>query len=86
MRTYTKTQSNFFYGALAAVAMIGPILLVIAAGTMPESPDTGEFIVYGHGLVLAILAAALVLRAAYERGFSKALSNAAARPNYSVTA
>ena len=39
MTTSTKTHSDFFYRALAAVAMIAPILLVFAAGTMPEGPE-----------------------------------------------
>jgi threonine/homoserine/homoserine lactone efflux protein len=86
MATFTKNRSDFFYGAFAAVAMIGPILLVIAAGTMPEGLETGEFIVYGHGVLLAVLSTALVLRAAYALGFSKALKIAASEPNYPVTA
>jgi hypothetical protein len=86
MTTSTKTHSDFFYGALAAIAMIGPMLLVIAAGTMPERPETGEFVVYGHGIVLAVLATALVLRVAYVRGYSKALKIVAPEPNYSMTA
>ncbi len=86
MITITKSRSDFFYPVLAAVAMITPMLLVIAARAMPESPETGEFVVYGHGVLLAVLATALVLRAAYVRGFSKALKIAASAPNYSVTA
>ena len=86
MATVTKNPSNFFYGAFAAVAMIGPILLVIAASKMPEGLETGEFIVYGHGVLLAVLSTALFLRAAYASGFSKALKMAASEPNYSVTA
>ncbi len=86
MTTSTKNHSDFFYRALVAAAMIGPMLLVIAARAMPESPETGEFVVYGHGVLLAVLATALGLRAAYVRGFSKALKIAASAPNYSVTA
>jgi len=86
MATVTKNPSNIFYGAFAAVATIGPILLVIAASKMPEGLGTGEFIVYGHGVLLAVLSTALVLRAAYTFGFSKALNIAASEPNYSVTA
>jgi threonine/homoserine/homoserine lactone efflux protein len=73
MNTSTKYHSDFFYSALAAVAIIAPILLVIAAGTLPEGLDRGDLIVYGHGVVLAVLATALVLRASYILGFNKAL-------------
>jgi threonine/homoserine/homoserine lactone efflux protein len=86
MRTSTKTHSDFFYGAFAAIAMIGPMLLVIAAGTMHERPETGEFVVYGHGIVLAVLATALVLRIAYVQRYSKALKIMVPEPNYSITA
>ena len=62
MTPFTKYHRDFFYRAIAAVAMTGPILLIIAAGQLPESPETGEFIVYGHGVLLAVIATALVLR------------------------
>ncbi len=86
MNTFSKNYGDFFYRSLAGVAMIGPILLVIAASTMPEGPETGEFIVFGHAAVLAVLATALVLRAAYTLGFSKALRIAISEPNRAVTA
>ena len=86
MTTFTKNHSDVFYRALAAVAMIGPILLVFAAGTLPEGLERGDLIVYGHGVVLAVLVTALVLRAAYTWGFSKALQSSALEPNHSVTA
>jgi len=86
MTTFTKHYSDFFYRALAAVAITAPILLVFAAGTLPEGLERGELIVYGHGVVLTVLASAAVLRAVYTLGFSKALKIAASEPNYSVTA
>jgi len=86
MTTFTKYHGDFYYRAIAAVAMIGPILLIVAASTLPEDPETGEFVVYGHGVVLAVVAAALALRAAYARGFSKALRIGALEPNVSVPA
>jgi len=86
MTTSTKNHSDFFYGALAAVAMIAPILLVFAAGTLPEGLERGALIVYGHGVVLAVLVTALLLRAAYALGFSQALKIVVLAPNYSVTA
>ena len=79
MKTSTKSYSDFFYRALAAVAMIMPILLVFAAGTLPEGLERGDLIVYGHEVVLAVLVAALVLRAAYTLGFSKALQKVQTR-------
>ena len=73
MKTGTNEQSSFFNRVVAVVAMAGPILLVIAAGSMPEGLERGEFVVNGHGVVLAILVTALVLRAAYTMGFKSAL-------------
>jgi len=75
-----------FYRALAGAAIIAPILLVFAAGTLPEGPERGALIVDGLGVVLAVLATALALRAAYTLGFSRGLRIAASEPNYSVTA
>jgi hypothetical protein len=81
-----RYDSDFFYRALAAVAILAPILLVFVAGTLPEGVERGELIVYGHGVVLAILATALVLRAMYRLGFSKAFKLAVSEPNRPVTA
>jgi len=82
--TFTKYHSDVFYGALAAVAMIAPILLVLASGTLPEGlGQRGDLIVYGHGVLLAVLATALVLR---TLGFSKAFKIAVSEPKHSVTA
>ncbi len=86
MSTFTKYHGDFFYRALAAVLMIGPVLLVIAAGTMPDDPKTGEFMAYGHGAILAVVAAAMMLRAVYARGFVNAWSIAAGELKYSATA
>jgi hypothetical protein len=84
--TFTKYHSDVFYGALAAVAMIAPILLVLASGTLPEGLQRGEVIVFGHGVILAVVVAAMVVRAAYALGFNKALKIAVSEPNYLVTA
>ncbi|MFI4891132.1 MAG: hypothetical protein ACHQIL_11435 [Steroidobacterales bacterium] len=86
MTVFTKFHSDLFYLRLASVAIGGPILLVIAAGRLPEGLVKGELIVYGHGIVLAILATAVVLRAAYAVGFSRAWKIATAAPGHSVTA
>ncbi len=82
--TSTKDHSDLFYGALAAVAMITPILLVFAAGALPEGLERGALIVYGHGVLLAVLATTLVLRAAYAWGFRQAVKIAAFQPSYSM--
>ncbi len=84
--TFTKYHSDVFYAALAAVAMVAPILLVIASGTLPEGLERGELIVFGNGVILAVVAAAMVVRAAYALGFNKALKIAVSEPNVSVTA
>ena len=76
MTTSTKNLSDisdFFYRALAGVAIIASILLVFAASTLPEGLERGDLIVYGHGVVLAALVTALVLRAVHTLGFNKAL-------------
>lgn len=83
----TNEQSSVFYRTLAAVAMITPILLVFAAGTLPEGlGQRGDLIVYGHEVLLAVIATALILRGVYTLGFSKALKIAASEPKHSVTA
>jgi hypothetical protein len=74
MATSAKNHSDYFYRALAAVAITAPILMVFAAGTLPEGLERGDLIVYGHGVVLAILGGALVLRPAYTLGFGKAVN------------
>ena len=85
MITITKSRSDFFYPVLAAVAMITPILLVIAAGSC-RKPGAGEFVVSGLGLVLAMLADRPGSARCICSGFSKAFKIAASAPNYSVTA
>ncbi len=70
-----------FYCALAGVAIIAPILLVFASATLPEGLEWGALIVYGNGVVLAVLVTALVLRATYTLGFSQAKKIAPSEPN-----
>ena len=86
MSTFTKYHGDFFYRALAAILMIGPVLLIIAAGAMPDELRTGRLVVYGHGAILAVVAGAMVLRAVYARGFVDAWKIAASEPRDSVTA
>lgn len=86
MTTFTKHYSDLFNRALAAVAIIAPILLVIAASALPEGLARGELISGGCGVVLAIVATALALRTAFAVGFRKALKLSSRLPNFSVTA
>ena len=86
MNSFTNYDSNSFYRALAAVAITGPMLLVYAASALPEGPGRGDLVVYGHGVVLAILATAMILRAAFILGFRRAFRIAASNPDSSVTA
>jgi hypothetical protein len=86
MTTFTKHHSDLFNRALAAVAIIAPILLVIAASALPEGLARGELISGGCGVVLAIVATALALRTAYAVGFGKALKIASQLPNSPLTA
>ena len=71
--TSTESHSDFFYRALAAVAIIVPIFLVFAAGTLPAGSERGDLIVYGHEILVVVLATGLVLRAVYTWGCDRAL-------------
>jgi hypothetical protein len=77
--TCTESHSDFFYRALAAVATIVPILLVFAAGTLPEGLQRGDLVVYGHEVLVVVLATSLVLRAVYTRVFNRALQKSQTR-------
>ena len=86
MKTSINNYGDFFYRTLAGVAIGAPMLLVWADSQLPEGTERGEFMVYGLGAVVAVLVGALVLRAAYNWGFSKALRIGTSEPNRSVTA
>jgi hypothetical protein len=86
MTTSINNHSNFFYSGIAALAVIAPIGFVGAAAALPEGLQRGEFIVSSFGAVLSLLATALVVRAAYALGFSKALKTASSQTNYSAFA
>lgn len=86
MSVFSKYHSDSFYRRLTAIAIGGPMLLVLAVGQLPAGLERGDLIVYGHGVVLAIIATALGLRAAYAVGFSRALKIMASAPGKSVTA
>ena len=85
--TASTVQSIFFTRAFTAVAILGPILLVIIAGTLPEGTSVrGDLIVNGHIFIVTALATALVLRVVYGMGFSHARKLLASSPNRSLTA
>lgn len=87
MAPSTKNHGDIAYRALAAIATIAPMLLVVAAGTLPEDLARAQLIVNGCGIILAAVATAALLRAAYALGFSKALKlTASTQTNGSVTA
>ena len=89
MSTSTKNGSDltgFFYRAFVVVAMIVPMYLVVEAGAMPEGLERGDFIVNGHGVLLTVLLAALVLRAIFVWGCSKTSKIETSKSNRSVTA
>jgi hypothetical protein len=79
---FTKYHSDVFYEALAAVAVIASIILVLAAGTLPEGLQRRDVIVFGHGVILAVVTAAMAVRAAYALGFNKALKISVSEPHY----
>jgi hypothetical protein len=85
MMTSIKNYGDFFYRTLAGVAIGAPILLVGAVSQLSEGAERGDFMAYGLGTVVTILATALVLRAAYTLGFTKALRIATSEPHRSVT-
>lgn len=82
MKTTPNESSSRFYSVLAALAMLTPIFLVIAAGTLPQGAR-GDLIVFGHEVLLAVIAAALALRIAFVKGSATASSRL---PNRSATA
>ena len=86
MTTSTPVQSNFFTRAFTAVAILGPILLVIIAGTLPEDTAVrGDLIVNGHIFIVAALVSALALRLVYGMGFSHARKLLLSSPNRLLT-
>ena len=75
MNTRTTDYTGLFYRGLAAVAMSAPMLLVLAAGTRPDGAR-GVVIVNGLGAVLALVAGALLVRAAYTQGLMNKVNTA----------
>jgi len=76
-------HGNFIDGVIGALATIPSIILVVAASTLPEGLERGQFVVHGCAINLAVLATALVLRVAYVWRYSNALKIVAPEPNYS---
>jgi hypothetical protein len=86
MTTFTPNHGNFFLRAIAAVAIFAPILVLMISGTLPEGLARGQLIVFGYIGIVAALAAALVLRAVYGLGFSKAFKLAASTSHQQFSA
>ena len=84
MSTSAPHQSDFFTRAFTALAILGPILLVIFAGRLPDGMR-GNWIVNGHIFIVAALSTALALRAVYGMGFSRARELLASSLNRSLT-
>jgi len=72
MKTFNPNHGDFFPRAFTAVAIFAPILVLMISGTLPEGLARGQLIVFGYGGIVCALSAALVLRAVYGLGFSKA--------------
>jgi hypothetical protein len=69
MSTPTQSRGDLFVRAFATLAILGPILLVMIAGVLPEGLGRSQLILFGDGGIVAALAAALVLRAGFQQGF-----------------
>jgi hypothetical protein len=78
--------NDFFLRAAAAVAIIGPLLVIGIADTLPQGLMQGQLIVEGHLTVVAIIGATFILRAVYGMGFSTAFKLATGRSNRAVAA
>jgi len=79
MTVSISVKGDLFTRAVAAVAILGPILLVVFSATQPQG-SRGELIVDGHVLITTALATALILRAVYALGFSHAHKRLALSP------
>jgi hypothetical protein len=80
------TTNDHFIRAVTAVAIFGPLLVLMICGTLPEGLARGQLIVLGYSVIVAALTAAVVLRAVYGLGFSKAFKLAAATSHRSFSA
>jgi len=78
MAEFAVPRADRFVRGIAAVAMLGPMLLVIMAGMLPEGLARGQLIVWGNGGIAIALTLALLLRIAYAIGFSRAFQLALA--------
>jgi len=85
MTASTSANNNFFTRAVTAFAILGPMLLVVLAGTLPTG-ERGELIVVGHLFIVAALAVALALRGAYQTGFGRARKLMSSTPRRTQTA
>lgn len=85
MTTSTANDKSFFTRAVAAVAILGPVLLVALAAALPDG-ERGELIVNGHIFLVGVLGVAIALRAAYDFGFERAHKLRSSTPRRTQTA
>jgi hypothetical protein len=78
MTPTTPKNKYLFDRIFVFLAILGPILMVIVAGMLPEG-SRGALIVTGHKFLVAILALALAMRAVYEIGFMQCVRATALR-------
>lgn len=85
MTVSTPIKTDWFTRAVAAVALLGPIFLVLASATLPPG-SRGPLIVHGHVFMVTAWATALILRGVYALGFSHARKRFAAGQKRLLTA
>jgi len=85
MSVSTPVRTDWFTRAVAAVAILGPILLVVISAALPEGAR-GHLIVDGHVFIVTTLATALILRLVYALGFSHARRRLASSQNRALSA
>jgi hypothetical protein len=85
MSISTPVKNDLLTRAMAAVAIVGTILLVMLSGTLPQG-SRGQLIVDGHVFIVTALATALILRGVYALGFSHARKRLASSRNRPLTA
>lgn len=85
MTDSTPIKSDLVTRAVAAVAIGGPIFLVLFSATLPQG-SRGPLIVDGLMFIVAALATALILRSVYALGFRHARKRFALSQDLRLTA
>jgi hypothetical protein len=78
MAQFAVPRADRFVRGIAAVAMLGPMLLVVMAGLLPEGLERGQLVVWGNAGIVVALTLALLLRVAYAMGYTSAFQLALA--------